>query len=121
MTTPSPGAIGVGSWIGMAASRTRVPFALPMSSIEMRGTPSLASTWRRACSREATGSSIQMEHFEERPIVTTPDVGRACDENSPADMTSRLRALPLLPPPLSVTVVSVITARSLDGNSLGGH
>ena len=85
----SPGKIAAGSLGLMTVSRTRVPLALPTSSIVSTGTPPSEPTWMRACSREAMASSIRTSQFLERPTVTTPEAGSGCDQNTSSDMTSR--------------------------------
>ena len=86
--TASSGWIATRSPSGMTASRTRVPFALPASSMPRTGPDWSVVTWSRACSREIMGSSSRTSHFEDRPMAITPEAGNGCVTNVSGDMAT---------------------------------
>ncbi len=114
MVMVSPGRIGAHSPGLSAASRSRVPLALPASLIDSTDAPwSTGSIWMWACSRDARGSSTRTWHFEERPTVTRPLAGSGSEKNASVDITNRCSPRPVEPfgplPPLSVISVSTTT------------
>ena len=95
MRTVDPTITASLSWIvtrspaGMTASRTRVPFALPASSMPRTGPDWSVVTWIRACSREIMGSSepdltprraADGDHPGRRQRVRDEGVGRHGDD-----------------------------------------
>jgi hypothetical protein len=84
----SPGRIAAGSPGLIKTSPTRVPLALPTSSIVSARSPCSDATLILACCRETNLSLGCTPHSAERPTVTTPEEGSGCTQDSPRDMTS---------------------------------